>query len=88
VRAGPDNTIWVQRRGTIEDIDAMAVNSSDTPERFGGTHWDVLDAEGKSLGFVQFPRGFRPYDVRDTRVYGVTTDSLGVQRIGVVQLKR
>ena len=88
VRAGPDNTIWVQRRGTISDIDAMAVNSPDTPERFGGSRWDVLDSEGKSLGFVQFPRGFRPYDVRDSRVYGVTTDSLGIQRIGIVELKR
>jgi hypothetical protein len=66
----------------------MAVNSPDTPERFGGSRWDVLDSEGKSPGFVQFPRGFRPYDMRDSRVYGVTTDSLGIQRIGIVELKR
>ncbi len=88
LRAGPDNTIWVQRRGTIADIDAMAVNSPDMPEHFGGGRWDVLDAKGESLGFVEFPRGFRPHDVRESRVYGVTTDSLGVQRVSVLELKR
>jgi 6-bladed beta-propeller len=88
VRAGPDNTIWVQRRGTIADIDAMAVNSPDTPERFGGGHWDVLDSFGMSLGFVRFPAGFRPYDVRESQIYGVSTDSVGVQRVRVLELAR
>jgi hypothetical protein len=88
LRAGPDNTIWVQRRGAIEDIDAMAVNSPDTPERFGGARWDVLDSSGRSLGFVRFPAGFRPYDAREARIYGVSTDSLGVQRVRVLELTR
>jgi hypothetical protein len=88
VRAGPNNTIWVQRKGTVADINSMAVNSPDTPEGFGGSHWDVLDAEGKLLGFVAFPHGFRPYETKGLLVYGVSTDSLGVQRVSVIQLER
>jgi hypothetical protein len=88
LRAGPDHTIWVQRRGTVSDIDALAINSPDTPEGFGGSRWDVLDRDGKSLGYLQFPRGFRPHQVTDSLVYGVTTDSLGVQRVSVLRLQR
>ena len=88
IRSGPRETIWVQRRGTITDIDPMAVNSPDAPDRFGGSLWDVLEQEGRPLGLLRFPAGFRPQDVRDSLVYGVSTDSLGVQRVSVLKLRR
>ena len=88
IRSGPWETIWVQRRGTIADIDPMAVNSPDAPDRFGGSLWDVLDQKGRPLGLLRFPAGLRPHHVRDSLVYGVSTDSLGVQRVKVLKLRR
>ena len=88
IRSGPRQTIWVQRRGTIADIDPMAINSPDLPDRFGGSLWDVLDQKGRPLGVIRFPAGFRPHDLRDSLVYAVSTDSLGVQRVKVLKLRR
>lgn len=45
--------------------------------------WRVLDPEGRLLGTVRVPHGFRPLDIDDHHVLGRWTDSLGVQRIRV-----
>jgi hypothetical protein len=88
IRNGPDNTIWIQRAAPPAEFDAMSINSPDAPSGFGGSHWDVANTDGEILGSVSFPRGFRPFTMRDSTVYGVQVDSLNVQRISVLRLRR
>ncbi len=91
VLAGPDGTIWVQRRGEVGDVHPMAINSPDPPTGWGGSHWDVLDGEGRRVGIVETPPRFRASRIRGTHVYGVLRDRLGVEsvvRLEVTRLER
>ena len=81
VRAGPDNTIWVQRMGEVESIDPVAVNAPGPAEAFGGGTWDVFDAEGAFVGVVRMPPRFRLMEVTSDAVYGVLRDEVDVQRV-------
>lgn len=45
-----------------------------------GEHWRVYSEEGRRIGVVAFPAGFRLTSVRGGRAYGFVTDELGIQR--------
>jgi len=51
----------------------------------GSDAWDVFDADGRLLGTVTMPAGFRPLKFTDDAVYGVWRGELGVEY--VVRLK-
>lgn len=62
--------LWLQQFDTGED----PVGRS--------TEWIV--ASRRELSKVQLPAGFQPYVIESHRAVGVHTDSLGVQRVGLV----
>ena len=95
--SGPRGTLWVQ--GVIrpsELPDASQLNTifdnfesflTDPHLGFGSEMWDVFDADGRLLGTVTMPAGFRPLKFTDDAVYGVWRDDLGIEyvvRLGVV----
>ena len=88
VQAGPDSTLWVQRMGAVEDVHPMAVNSPDPPSGWGGTTWDVLDREGRWMGSVELPAGFRLFRTRGDRLYGVRRGELDVEEVVRLRLER
>lgn len=63
-----------------------------TPERTGELEepggWDVFDPDGRYLGRVVPPDGFRLEGVRGDTLYGVERDALGVTRARVYRLVR
>ena len=92
---GPRGTLWVQ--GVIrpsELPDASQLNAifdnldaflTDPHLGVGSGTWDVFDADGRFLGPVTMPTGFRPLKFTDDAVYGVWRGELGVEY--VVRLK-
>ena len=88
VRAGPDNTIWVQRMGSVESIDPVAVNAPGPADALGGGTWDVFDAEGAFVGVVRLPARFRAMEITGDAVYGVLRDDMDVQRVVRLRLDR
>ena len=48
--------------------------------------WSVFDPEGRFLGDVPMPEGFRPLWIGRHRVAGVHTDTLGVERVRIYPL--
>lgn len=50
--------------------------------------WMIFAADGRYLGEVPVPAGFRVLDVRDGRVLGVATDELDVEYLHVYRLER
>lgn len=56
--------------------------------RAGGGTWWVADPGGRLIAAVQVPAGFAPLQVEETRVLGVTVDSLGVERVEVRAISR
>jgi hypothetical protein len=73
VMAGPNGTIWVE-----------VVTGLDGRELLG--MWHVFEAQGRFLGPVELPRGFRPFRVRDDRIYGVGLDEFDVQYVARLRL--
>lgn len=74
IRCDGEERLWVQ------------LFSTDFDPRGYGSEWQVFDGETSKL--ARFPKGFQPMVFTDDRVVGTLTDSLGVQRIGVVPLAR
>lgn len=74
-RSDEDGRIWVE---------------APTPERTGELEeagaWDVFDRDGRFLGRVTPPPGFRLEGVRGSLLYGIERDSLGVTRARVFRL--
>ncbi len=50
--------------------------------------WDVFDVRGRWLGSVEMPLGFRPLQIGEDWVLGVTRDELDVERVEVRTLIR
>ncbi len=50
-------------------------------EDFGGSNWDVFDADGRFLGEVAMPPRFTPRALLGDRIYGVARDALDVQYV-------
>ncbi len=53
------------------------------PDEADSTSTRIYDAEGRLVGVVAIPAGFRPMDVRDGRVAGVQKDAMGVETVAV-----
>ncbi|MFW6078316.1 MAG: 6-bladed beta-propeller [Gemmatimonadota bacterium] len=56
------------------------------PEEPRPEAWDVFDADGRALGRVVMPPGFRAVAIGESDVVGVHTDALGVERVQVYGL--
>jgi hypothetical protein len=54
-----------------------------TPER-----WYVFDADGRLLGEVAMPAGYRPHDIGSGWLIGVTKDELEVEYVEVYELRK
>ena len=88
VRTGPDGTLWVQRRGPVEEIHAMALNAPDPPTAWGGREWDVFDTDHRFLGTLEMPERFRLSRITDEAVYGVAADALGSESVIRLRMER
>jgi hypothetical protein len=88
VRAGPEETVWVQRAGSIRDVHPMALNTPDPPRGWGGGAWEVLDREGRFLGTVDLPPRFRLLDIRGDVLLGIQADQDWVDHVVVMNLIR
>jgi len=86
--AGPEGTLWVQRLGRVEDVHPMALNTPDPPTGYGGGTWDVLDAEGRLLGWLELPARSRVMRVVGDEVYAVQRDELDVERVVRLRVSR
>ena len=53
-----------------------------------GSDWDVFDADGRFLGTVQFPEGFRAFAFREGAIYGAWQDEIGVPYVVRFRLTR
>jgi hypothetical protein len=87
VTTGPHGTIWVQQMRIPERATAGDEIVYDVRQR-GAPNWDIFDQEGRFLGVVQLPAGFRFVTFRDTALYGIARDSLGVSYIERLTLHR
>lgn len=56
--------------------------------RYEGTLWTVFDAEGRALGFVETPDGFRVLEIGADYMLGRTRDEFDVEYVQVWALDR
>jgi hypothetical protein len=49
--------------------------------------WDVFTESGAFLGQVVVPPGFVPMGIRDSRLYGVWRDGLGVEHVRIYRIE-
>ncbi len=92
---GPRGTLWVQgviRPSELPDASRLTAIFSNFESFLADPHldvgsdvWDVFNADGRLLGTVTMPAGFRPLKFTDDAVYGVWRDELGIEY--VVRLK-
>ena len=88
VRAGPAETVWVQRAGSLRNVHPMALNTPDPPRGWGGTTWEVLDRDGRYLGSIGLPPRFRLMALRGDTLLGVQADRNLVDEVVVLNLHR
>ncbi len=62
--------------------------SGPTTVREAGELWDVFDRDGRLLGTIGTPEGFRVTWIGDRLVMGIHTDEFGVDRVSVYRLDR
>ncbi len=75
-----DGRLWVQAYLEPQNLG---------PDNWGGTgtnEWSVFDRDGRWLGTVVTPTGFRVHEVGADYVLGVWTDELDVQYVRVYEL--
>lgn len=88
VRAGPEGTLWVVRPPWPS---SLLDESSIIPRDWGtvpGADWDVFDSEGRFMGTVEFPDGFRAFAFRQDAVYGAWDDDIGVPHMLRFRIRR
>lgn len=81
VFGGPQETIWVQRVRRISDAE-VAVG----PEAIGSPEWLIFGPQGRYLGALRLPDGFKPYRLADDRLYGAARDDRGVEYLSVLRI--
>lgn len=81
MRAGPQETIWVQHGQAPSDLSDEEFENYNPLEDSGGPDWDVFDAAGRYLGVVTLPARFAPRLILGDRIYGVWRDELDVQYV-------
>lgn len=82
---GPGGSLWVRHALDVASLRPRDLEAFDV-RAFGGSEYDVFDREGRLLGTIVMPEGFRPMRSRGEHVYGVLRDELGVEyvvRMGV-----
>ena len=84
IRAAVTGEIWVRPAGEIREMDREALRVG-TAAGWGGTDWEVLDADGLLLERVRLPDKFTPTSFTEDGIYGILTDDLGVQSPGRVR---
>jgi len=72
--------LWVAQDGAIPSERSDVGTVSEV--------WDVFDRDGRLLGTIGIPGGFRVTWIGDTQVIGVHTDEFGVDRVRVYRLDR
>lgn len=77
IHAGRDGSIWVERPDLVEDPVTLEW-SRGAPQP---TYWDVFDGDGRFIGTVELPAGFRVYDVTANAVVGVVRDEPDVEHV-------
>jgi hypothetical protein len=86
VRAGPEGTWLVRQPATVQEVTGAMAKLPSTDAPMAPPEWDVFDADGRFLGTIRFPVGFRLAAVAGGRFYGIETDSLDIP--SVVRLTR
>ena len=54
----------------------------------GSSVWTVFDPEGRVLGLVQVPSGFRVFEIGEDYLLGMSRDDLGVEYVQLWSLSR
>jgi hypothetical protein len=88
VHSGPERTLWVARPPRPS---SLLDESSIIPRDWGtvpGADWDVFDGEGRFMGTVEFPDGFRAFAFREGTVYGAWDDETGVPHVLRLRIRR
>ncbi|MFC1791528.1 hypothetical protein ACFL0I_03580 [Gemmatimonadota bacterium] len=79
---GPEGTLWVQRVRSAQDMAEGAGEEFEfDPQDIASTEWEVFDDQGRYLGIVTLPEGFRPVTAKGDYLYGVWQDELDVQYV-------
>jgi hypothetical protein len=77
VRTGHDGSIWVERPDLVEDpLKLEWTRAGPQP-----SHWDVFDPDGRFVGTVELPTGYRINSVTATSAAGVVRDELDVEYV-------
>ena len=91
LHAAPDGRLWAQRRGAIENVHPMSLNTPDPPVGWGGTEWYVFGADGRFARQVTLPERSRLMEMNASPGGGVSLllgewDSNGVEVVTRVLL--
>jgi hypothetical protein len=82
ILVSPDGGFWLNRIDeNAVDFAARWPHISD----LGYPRWDVFDSAGVFVGYVQLPARFTPRAVVGRRVVGIELDSLGVERVTILE---
>jgi hypothetical protein len=84
--AGPDGTLWVQRIRSAAQV--VGSGASFSIDDVGSAEWEVFDAEGRYLGVVTFPVGFRPVRFHGDWVIGVWKDDMDIEYVMRLRVRR
>jgi len=77
----PDGSLWVQRMGEVSSVHPMALNAPEPPRGWGGTHWDILDGEGRWIRSVTLPARFRLMVIQGGFLFGVQRTGLDEEMV-------
>jgi hypothetical protein len=75
---GPSGTTWVQKPKPPSEIVEGEVAPHTWPSDWARQDWDVFDPDGRFLGAITMPPRFTPAVFSGDRIYGVSTDELGI----------
>ena len=75
--------------GLLTDAEGrLWMRSYDLPGQTTLPYWTVFDTAGIAEAVVEMPRGIQLYEVRRDRVLGMREDSVGVQHVVVLPIRR
>ena len=87
VVASDDGSFWVERadlrpdRWRAEYENLYGESDPETATTARAHHWDRFDSEGRFLGAIELPRGFRPAVLEAREVLGVLSDGSGAEYV-------
>jgi hypothetical protein len=86
VRAAADGTVWLRRAREPRSMDREALRPG-SAHGWGGALWEVLGEDGLLRERARLPDGFRPRRFRDSWIYGILIDDLGLQTVARVGIE-